>query len=243
MAKKIVSVALAALLLIIALFMVSYLAYDMLVRVAGIIDSIDMGDFFQRYHVYYQGHTAHIHSYYDEDLRLNLFNNQSYLESFALCFIASTVSGFANFVSDASVMLGFLSLALILLSFVIPKIGNKVKTAGKIILIISFIGIFASNLVLGVVDSAVWIRTFIYFVKETVVYNNFSLIIMFTRFNLWKLDNYVYALAALFGAAFVLISLISNKSTTYQNAKKEKQLAKLEKKQEKLKKQLENSEA
>ena len=76
MAKKIVSVALAALFLIIALFMVSYLAYDMLIRVVGMIDSIDMGDVFERYHVYYQGHTAHLHSF-DEDLRLNLYNNQS----------------------------------------------------------------------------------------------------------------------------------------------------------------------
>lgn len=237
MAKKIVSIALAALFLIIALFMVSYLAYDMLIRVVGLIDSIDMGDFFIRYHVYYQGHTAHLHSF-DEDLRLNLYNNQSYLNSFTLCFIASTVSGFANFVNDASVALGFISLALILLSFAIPKIGNKISKAGKIVLIIAFVGIFASNLVIGFVDSAVWIRTLIDLIMGKMGIASF--IIMLPRFNLWKVDNYIYALAALFGVAFVILSLKSNKTTASQNVKKEKQLAKLEKKQEKIKRQLEN---
>ena len=240
MAKKIISVALAALLLIIALFMVSYLAYDMLIRVVGIIDSIDMGDVFVRYHCYYQGHTAHLHSF-DEDLSLNLYNNQSYLRIFALCFIASTVSGFADFVNDASLVLGFISLALILLSFVIPKIGNKISKVGKIVLIIAFSGIFASNLVIGFVDSAVWIRTLIESIMGKVLMS--SLIIMLPRFTLWKLDNYVYALAALLGVAFVILSLKSNKTTVSQSAKKEKQLAKLEKKQEKIKMQLENQEA
>ena len=240
MAKKIVSVALAVLLLIIALFMVSYLAYDMLIRVVGMIDSIDMGDVFQRYHVYYQGHTAHLHSF-DEDLRSNLYNNQSYLKSFTLCFIASTASGFANFVNDASVALGFISLALILLSFTIPKIGNKISKVGKIVLIIAFVGVFASNLVIGFVDSAVWIRTFIDLIMGKVPMSSF--IIMLPRFNLWKVDNYIYALAALFGVAFVILSLKSNKTIASQSAKKEKQLAKLEKKQEKIKRQLENQEA
>ena len=73
MAKKTISILLAALLLLIAMFMVLYLAYDMLIRVVGMIDSIDMGDVFERYHVYYYGHTAHLHSF-DEDLRLNLYN-------------------------------------------------------------------------------------------------------------------------------------------------------------------------
>ena len=242
MAKKIISVALAALLLIIALFMVSYLAYDMLIRVVGIIDSIDMGDVFVRYHCYYQGHTAHLHSF-DEDLSLNLYNNQSYLRIFALCFIASTVSGFADFVNDASLVLGFISLALILLSFVIPKIGNKISKVGKIVLIIALSGIFASNLVIGFVDSAVWIRTLIELIMGKVPMSMSSLIIMLPRFTLWKLDNYVYALAALLGVAFVILSLKSNKTTVSQSAKKEKQLAKLEKKQEKIKMQLENQEA
>lgn len=240
MAKKIVSVALALLMLIIALFMVSYLAYDMLIRVAGMIDSIDMGDVFERYHVYYQGHTAHLHSF-DEDLRLNLYNNQSYLKSFTLCFIASTVLGSANFVNDASVALGFISLALILLSFAIPKIGNKISKVGKIVLIIAFVGIFASNLVIGFVDSAVWIRTLIDLIMGKAAMS--SLIIMLPRFNLWKVDNYVYALAALLGVAFVILSLKSNKTTASQSVKKEKKLAKLEKKQEKIKRQLENQEA
>jgi hypothetical protein len=240
MAKKIVSVALAVLMLIIALFMVSYLAYDMLIRVAGMIDSIDMGDVFKRYHVYYQGHTLHLQSF-DEDLRLNLYNNQSYLKSFTLCFIASTALGSANFVNDASVVIGFISLALILLSFAIPKIGNKISKVGKIVLIIAFVGIFASNLVIGFVDSAVWIRTLIDSITGKVLMS--SLIIMLPRFNLWKVDNYVYALAALLGVAFVILSLKSNKTTASQNAKKEKKLAKLEKKQEKLKGQLENQEA
>jgi hypothetical protein len=70
-----------------------------------------------------------------------------------------------------------------------------------------------------------------------------SFIIMLPRFNLWKVDNYVYALAALLGVAFVILSLKSNKTIASQNAKKEKKLAKLEKKQEKLKGQLENQEA
>lgn len=209
MAKKIISIALAALLLIIALFMVSYLAYDILIRVVGIIDSIDMGDVLVRYHCYYQGHTAHLTSF-GEDLRLNLYNNQSYLRIFALCFIASTVSGFANFVNDASLVLGFISLALILLSFVIPKIGNKISKVGKIVLIIAFVGIFASNLVLGFVDSAVWIRTLIDSIMGKAPMA--SLIIMLPRFNLWKADNYIYALIALLGAAYLLVGLFSKKS-------------------------------
>ena len=238
MAKKIVSVFLAILLLVIALFMGTYLAFDLLTCVVGIIDSIDMGDVFVRYHYYYHGHALHSYGF-GNYLTQNVLNNQSYFQSETFCFIATTISNWANFVKNASVALGFIALAIIVISCVIPKIGGKIKAVGKVLLILAFLGIIAGNLVVGFIDTASWIRTVIWSIQGTLsrfaVGEILTLALGFIRYNLWKMDNYVYAAAALVGAIYVLTTMFSKKSAISKEEKKAKMLAKLEKKQEKIK--------
>ena len=246
MTKKIISVILVALLLIIALFMALHLALDLL----GIVRAVAQGEnTVEEFHYFSQGHYLHQNSiYYSSDIMLNqnLISNQLYFQNVTVCFIATTLSILLNIVNDASVMLGFISLALILLSLAISKAGNKVKTVGKLILVASLLGIFASNLVLGVIDSASWIRTVIWSLEQTEM-NSLGAILSyvgaFIRYNLWKTDNYIYALAALAGGAYALSTVLSKKSSFSNKSKNEKLLAKLEKKHEELKRQLESSEA
>ena len=248
MAKKIVSVFLAILLLVIALFMTANLASDLVMRLVSIVEFLSIGNGLHigHFHYYYHGHALHIYGFSD-CLPQNVLNNQSYFQSETLCFIATTISNWANFVKNASVALGFVSLAIVVFSCVIPKIGGKIKAIGKVLLIIAFFGIFAGNLVIGFIDTASWIRTVIWFIQG--ILSNFAvgeiltLALGFIRYTLWKMDNYVYALAALVGAIYVLTTMFSKKSAISKEEKKAKMLAKLEKKQEKLKKELEIQEA
>ena len=219
MAKKIVSVFLAVLLLVIALFMVANLASDLLIRTVEALEYILGGNKLINYHVYNQGHV--IHFYLDDNfLRQNLLNNQTYFQNWIVCFIATTISSWANFVKNASVALGFVSLAIIVISCAVPKNGGKIKAAAKVLLILAFLGIFAGNLVIGFVDTASWIRTVIWSIQgilsELYIGEIIALALSFLRYNLWKIDNYVYAVAALVGAVYVLTTMFSKK------AKKEK---------------------
>ena len=249
MAKKIVSVFLAILLLVIALFMATNLASDFIMRVVAIAEYLSYGTGINigQYHYYYQGHALHVYGGGDY-LTQNVLNNQSYFQSTAICFIATTISSWANFVKNASVALAFVSLAIIVISGIISKNGGKIKAAAKVLLIIAFLGIFAGNLVIGFVDTASWIRTVIWSIQGFIfsryaVGEMLALALGFIRYNIWKIDNYVYAAAALVGAIYVLTTMFSKKSAISKEEKKAKMLAKLEAKQEKLKKEIETQEA
>ena len=114
--------------------------------------------------------------------------------------------------------------------------------------ILAFLGIIAGNLVLGFVDTASWIRTVVWTIQgflfsRYAVGELITLALGFIRYNIWKIDNYVYAAAALVGAIYVLTTMLSQKATASKSEKKAKTLAKLEAKQEKLKKEIETQEA
>ena len=100
MAKKIVSVFLAILLLVIALFMAANLVSDLIIRGIGALECILGGSTLMSYHYYYQGHALHV--YGGDYLTQNILNNQSYFQSEFLCFIATTISSWANFAKNAS---------------------------------------------------------------------------------------------------------------------------------------------
>lgn len=224
MVKKIVSVMLALVLLLMAAFMLVLMAYDLLLAVQKVVYLIDNG--IRHYHQDVQGHYYHNYYYRDNStlVNLNFVNGQSYLKNEVMCAIATTFANWAEFFKDASIIAGFFSLAILVLSCISSKSKNLVKTISKVLLILSFLGIFASNLVIGFVDSAVWIRTVIAILQNIKEYvygfeSAIAFVVYFVKFNVLRIDNYVYALAAILGVAFVASTMLSKKAKTPKNAK------------------------
>lgn len=218
MVKKILSIALACALLILALGVLVLALVDGWNMLSNFWDLVYGNTTLENYHNYAHGH-GFFHMYSEESWYVNFYSNGICLNNETLCFMAVAIKNLASFINKIAFCGALVSFAILSVSGIFGKINDKTKGVLKLLAPIFLLVFAVGNVVVGLVDSAVWIRGLIqiFDYAEIQGFGGFlDFVASFVTFCVYRVDNYALAIVSAAGALFIggdLIALFKKKAS------------------------------
>ena len=165
-----------------------------------------------------------------------------------LCLIANAIRNIASICTKFVVASLFFVIALRLFSLGDGKLGKVIKKVSYGLGSACLFGLTLTSLVMGIIKCAVWIRTVISMFTYVIKYGSIGeSLYMFTALgsiSIYSLLYYVVAIASFIGAIFFIVSIFAkDKKKLTPEEKKELQVKKAEEKKELQKKNAEKKKA